>query len=280
MQTWVQAPLTLRGAGGHGRRLIVEIDLEALRMAKHNHVQARCVVLGGGSAACRHCDLMKSLMKPKHCSKSSKARRASFWARRRANGSKAGKAIALAAIVVSLIARIGKLELRAPREGSGDFSTALFERCAHNEKYLVAVDDRRVDATKSMAAILRLSKASMTNSLVRERAKAAVDQQRSLRRVDQRTRATGHALFFHTVPFANTLAGRLNENCLWSPKSAFDGTHVHPGGSSWEFPRIPRGTSWVTHSRPTQSSHPHWTAHGAAPMRDVPGPRFQRLVGP
>ena len=38
----------------------------------------------------------------------------------------------------SLITRIGKLELRVPRDRSGEFSTALFERYARSEKALVA----------------------------------------------------------------------------------------------------------------------------------------------
>jgi len=38
----------------------------------------------------------------------------------------------------SLVTRIGKLELRVPRERSGEFSTALFERYARSEKALVA----------------------------------------------------------------------------------------------------------------------------------------------
>ncbi|WP_065494173.1 MULTISPECIES: IS256 family transposase [Pseudomonadota] len=37
-----------------------------------------------------------------------------------------------------LVTRIGKLELRVPRERSGEFSTALFERYARSEKALVA----------------------------------------------------------------------------------------------------------------------------------------------
>ncbi|GAB4396599.1 MAG: hypothetical protein OHK0048_01890 [Rhodoferax sp.] len=38
----------------------------------------------------------------------------------------------------SLITRIGKLELRVPRDRNGEFSTALFERYARSEKALVA----------------------------------------------------------------------------------------------------------------------------------------------
>jgi transposase len=38
----------------------------------------------------------------------------------------------------NLITRIGKLELRVPRDRSGEFSTALFERYARSEKALVA----------------------------------------------------------------------------------------------------------------------------------------------
>ncbi len=38
----------------------------------------------------------------------------------------------------SLMTRIGKLELRVPRDRSGEFSTALFERYARSEKALVA----------------------------------------------------------------------------------------------------------------------------------------------
>lgn len=38
----------------------------------------------------------------------------------------------------SLVTRIGKLELRVPRDRSGEFSTALFERYARCEKALVA----------------------------------------------------------------------------------------------------------------------------------------------
>ncbi len=38
-----------------------------------------------------------------------------------------------------LVTRIGKLELRVPRERNGEFSTALFERYARSEKALVAV---------------------------------------------------------------------------------------------------------------------------------------------
>jgi transposase-like protein len=37
-----------------------------------------------------------------------------------------------------LITRIGKLELRVPRDRNGEFSTALFERYARSEKALVA----------------------------------------------------------------------------------------------------------------------------------------------
>lgn len=37
-----------------------------------------------------------------------------------------------------LVTRIGKLELRIPRDRSGEFSTALFERYARSEKALVA----------------------------------------------------------------------------------------------------------------------------------------------
>lgn len=37
-----------------------------------------------------------------------------------------------------LVTRIGKLELRVPRDRNGDFSTALFERYARSEKALVA----------------------------------------------------------------------------------------------------------------------------------------------
>jgi len=40
--------------------------------------------------------------------------------------------------VRSLVTRIGKLELRVPRDRSGEFSTALFERYARSEKALVA----------------------------------------------------------------------------------------------------------------------------------------------
>jgi transposase-like protein len=36
------------------------------------------------------------------------------------------------------VTRIGKIELRVPRERSGEFSTALFERYARSEKALVA----------------------------------------------------------------------------------------------------------------------------------------------
>ena len=38
----------------------------------------------------------------------------------------------------SLVTRIGKLELRIPRDRGGEFSTALFERYARSEKALVA----------------------------------------------------------------------------------------------------------------------------------------------
>ena len=38
----------------------------------------------------------------------------------------------------SLVTRIGKLELRVPRDRGGEFSTALFERYARSEKALVA----------------------------------------------------------------------------------------------------------------------------------------------
>lgn len=38
----------------------------------------------------------------------------------------------------SLVTRVGKLELRVPRDRSGAFSTALFERYARSEKALVA----------------------------------------------------------------------------------------------------------------------------------------------
>ena len=38
----------------------------------------------------------------------------------------------------NLVTRIGKLELRIPRDRSGEFSTALFERYARSEKALVA----------------------------------------------------------------------------------------------------------------------------------------------
>lgn len=38
----------------------------------------------------------------------------------------------------NLVTRIGKLELRVPRDRSGEFSTALFERYARSEKALVA----------------------------------------------------------------------------------------------------------------------------------------------
>jgi len=37
-----------------------------------------------------------------------------------------------------LVTRIGKLELRVPRDRSGEFSTALFERYQRSEKALVA----------------------------------------------------------------------------------------------------------------------------------------------
>src|SRR5690606_27326042 len=37
-----------------------------------------------------------------------------------------------------LVTRIGKLELRVPRDRNGEFSTALFERYARSEKALVA----------------------------------------------------------------------------------------------------------------------------------------------
>lgn len=37
-----------------------------------------------------------------------------------------------------LVTRIGKLELRVPRDRHGEFSTALFERYARSEKALVA----------------------------------------------------------------------------------------------------------------------------------------------
>jgi putative transposase len=37
-----------------------------------------------------------------------------------------------------LITRIGKLELRVPRDRNGEFSTALFERYQRSEKALVA----------------------------------------------------------------------------------------------------------------------------------------------
>jgi transposase-like protein len=37
----------------------------------------------------------------------------------------------------SLVSRIGKLELRVPRDRNGEFSTALFERYARSEKALV-----------------------------------------------------------------------------------------------------------------------------------------------
>src|SRR5512145_1027645 len=37
----------------------------------------------------------------------------------------------------NLITRIGKLELRVPRDRGGEFSTALFERYARSEKALV-----------------------------------------------------------------------------------------------------------------------------------------------
>jgi len=36
-----------------------------------------------------------------------------------------------------LVTRIGKLELRVPRDRSGEFSTALFKRYARSEKALV-----------------------------------------------------------------------------------------------------------------------------------------------
>ena len=39
----------------------------------------------------------------------------------------------------SLVTRIGKLELRVPRDRSGEFSTALFEHYARSEKALVAI---------------------------------------------------------------------------------------------------------------------------------------------
>lgn len=38
----------------------------------------------------------------------------------------------------NLVTRIGKLELRIPRDRSGEFSTGLFERYARSEKALVA----------------------------------------------------------------------------------------------------------------------------------------------
>jgi transposase-like protein len=38
----------------------------------------------------------------------------------------------------NLVTRIGKLELRVPRDRGGEFSTALFERYARSEKALVS----------------------------------------------------------------------------------------------------------------------------------------------
>ena len=55
-----------------------------------------------------------------------------------------------------LITRIGKLELRVPRDRSGEFSTALFERYARSEKALVgALAERHVQgvSTRKVKAI-------------------------------------------------------------------------------------------------------------------------------
>jgi len=82
------------------------------------------------------CDLMKSLMKealqevlegemagfigaaPSERTESRQGYRAGYYSR-------------------SLVTRIGKLELRVPRDRGGEFSTALFERYARSEKALV-----------------------------------------------------------------------------------------------------------------------------------------------
>ena len=49
-----------------------------------------------------------------------------------------GRTVTGRGTTANLVTRIGKLELRVPRDRSGEFSTALFERYARSEKALVA----------------------------------------------------------------------------------------------------------------------------------------------
>jgi len=53
----------------------------------------------------------------------------------------------------SLVTRIGKLELRVPRDRGGEFSTALFERYARSEKALVAALAEMYVSTRKVKAI-------------------------------------------------------------------------------------------------------------------------------
>ena len=83
----------------------------------------------------------------------------------------------------NLITRVGKLELRVPRDRNGEFSTALFERYARSEKALVAalaemvvqgVSTRKVKAITEELCGHRFS--ASTISSINKRLDAALDR--------------------------------------------------------------------------------------------------------
>lgn len=137
MLTYVQIVCSSKRAGGHGKRLINEIDLfnpverATMTTIKRNTKRPLVEALVAGDR-----DLMKLLMKealqevlegemstfigaaPSERTDSRQGYRAGYYSR-------------------SLVTRIGKLELRVPRDRGGEFSTALFERYARSEKALV-----------------------------------------------------------------------------------------------------------------------------------------------
>lgn len=123
--------------GGHGKRLIDEIDLNPRKGQTMTMKKDKMKLSALEALVSEDRDFMKVLLKealqeilegemtemlgalPGERTEGRSGYRAGYYGR-------------------SLVTRMGKLELRIPRDRNGEFSTALFERYARSEKALVA----------------------------------------------------------------------------------------------------------------------------------------------
>jgi len=117
--------------------LIVQIDLDPWGGQTMTTSKSNTVSLSAKEWVSGDRDLMKSLMK-EALQEVLEAEMTEFLGAAPSERSETRSGYRAGYYHRGLVTRIGKLELRVPRDRSGEFSTALFERYARSEKALVA----------------------------------------------------------------------------------------------------------------------------------------------